>query len=306
MIKEMNLMKKLGFDEIIEYSLKLYKKNFFYFIKIFAYYYVPAIIIMVLYKISFINNYQEFMMDFINKAGGPNASPFAAFSYMFSLFKQGALAGVLYGLLYFMASFALIKAIHEKVAGGNSTVSQLLVHPLKKIFHILITYIFIIFPMLIVGTMLCFFPVIILAVYMSFIVQIMMVEDKFYFNSIGRSFSLVNNFFWSTLLIPLVYYFFYAIVSSIISYAGLMGPYVQMFKDIIQNKGQTDPTFMVDFMTKSSGMFVIITVLSYLVQWLLTPILFIAMTMKYNNIKNLKEGTLLLDEINKEKGTPSK
>jgi putative effector of murein hydrolase LrgA (UPF0299 family) len=46
MQKELDLTKKLGFDEIIDHTLAVYKQDFRYYIKTMLYFFVPAIVII--------------------------------------------------------------------------------------------------------------------------------------------------------------------------------------------------------------------------------------------------------------------
>ncbi len=295
MDQELNLIKEMKFDDIINQTLALYKKHFLFFIKILSYFFVPAIILMVLTTYRLIDLYTELFknMDPASMSQQGAAGLLEMMGYVF-------IVSLVYTAFYLCVNAGVIRGIDDKLKGINTTEVDVAVATLKKLFPLFLTTIFAMMLMTF-GFFFCVIPFFILAVYMTFVPQTVMLEDRWVFGAIGRSFSLVNGYFWSTFVIPLVYFFTYSFISSIITYGMLIIPYVNLFKSIMSNQGQMDPNFMVDFYQKYAYLFIIQVIANNIILLLMSPILNIALTLKYYNIRNLKEGTALINDIQQEK-----
>ena len=134
---------------------------------------------------------------------------------------------------------------------------------------------------------------------MIFIPQIVVLENKYFFKAIGRSFYLVNKNFWIVFLILLVFYFLYAIISGIISVPVYMIPYVKFIVKIIKMGGELDPSvnFMKDFMKEFLVYYLIIMGMQIIFSIFYMITINNALTLKFFNIRNLREGTQLLNEL---------
>jgi hypothetical protein len=76
-----------------------------------------------------------------------------------------------------------------------------------------------------------------------------------------------------------------------------MGPYIEMFKDIVQNGGQSDPAVLTAVYAKMSRIMLPVYAFDGVLNIVLYPLLLTAITLKFLNVRNLKEGTGLIDEI---------
>jgi hypothetical protein len=299
MDKELNLMKDMKFDEVINCTLDLYRKHFVYFIKILSYFFVPALLIIILISMKFYDAYIKMIGDIASKPFPGDA--FNAESVM-GLIGIIFMITSVYTMFIILVNAGVIRGIDDKINGRNETEGEVVIHSLKKIIPLFITT-SIAFVMMGIGMLFCVFPFFILAVYLAYVPQAVMIENRSAFGAIGRSFSVTKGYFWPTLVIPLVYFLVYSFISSVITYSMLIGPYIDLFKSILDSEGQIKPDFMMDFYGKNAYIFLAQIVLNILLYIVMTPILNIAMTLKYYNIKNLKEGTSLIDEIKQEKST---
>lgn len=298
MKKELNLMTKLHFDEIIDHSLSLYKQHFVYVIKIMAFFYVPGIILFVLAAAKFTGFYAEIMERISNPSA--TAGPEELLGHFGTLMYYTSLLSLLFILLNMLAGAAVIRGIDEKIAGRDTREGEVALFTLKKTLPLAVTTL-IAMIMMGAGFLFCIIPFFIFAVYLLFIPQTLMIEDRWGFGAVGRSFSLVNGHFWPTFLIPLIYFLAYTFIASVISYAILLTPYIDLVKNIISNQGQTSPDFMARFYSENAHLIIIQNVVTNIINLLMSPILHIALTLKFLNIRNLKEGTALVNEIRKEK-----
>ena len=295
MQKELNLNKKLGFDEIIDHTLHIYKNDFLYYMKILLYFFIPSISIMVYATIHIKDAYID-MLSSMGTAGGSGPGAIPGFG---NVMYYGLLITIGYSLFAVLTGAGVIQGFDDKIRNRNTTEGEVALAALKKIIPIIITSI-IASLLLGIGFIFCFVPFFILAVYMAFIPQTIMIEGRWGFGSIGRSFSLVNGHFWQTFLIPLVFFLTYFFFSSIITYGLLLTPYIELIKGIIQNQGQTDPSFLGNFYKQYSYIIILQSVLNSMLHLLMTPILNIALSIKFYTIRNLKEGTQILNDIAQE------
>jgi hypothetical protein len=298
MKKEFNLSTKLHFDEIIDFGISLYKNNFTYFITIMAIYYIPFIAILIPLMGSMSNEYAH-LMSALSQAP---VNPDAVFGVISKFMLYGSLFFMAYLLMSTLSGAAIIKATEIKVAGGTTDAKDVAVTAIKKIFPLIITSL-IASIMMGIGFIFCIIPFFILAVYLIYIAQAIMLEDTYGFGAIGRSFTMTSGNFWETLLIPLVFYLAYFFISSVISYAIFLTPYIKMIQEIVANQGQVDPEFLMRFYSENIHLIIIETVATSILYMLLSPILSITLTLKYINIRNIKEGTSLVQAIEHEKRT---
>lgn len=296
MKKEINLSAKLHFDELVDAAISMYKNNFIYFITIMAFFYVPAVIILMLLTVSLSGEYAR-LVQLLNQAT-PDTT--AIFSVLSKLMQSAALFFSFYILMTSLAGAAIIKGTEAKITGSSTSAKDVAIMTLKKTIPLILTS-FIASVMMGVGAIFCIVPFFILAVYLIYVTQAIMLEDMWGFGAIGRSFTIASGNFWSTLLIPLIFYLAYFFISSLISYAIFMTPYMNMIRTIIENQGQTDPEFLTRFYTENIHLIIIETIATNILYMLLSPILSITLTLKYLNIRNLKEGTSIANAIEEEK-----
>ncbi len=296
MKKDINLSAKLHFDELVDHAISLYKNNFKYFITIMAFFYIPAVVVLILLTVSLSDEYARLMQIITQPASDPNI----AIGVISKLMQYAFFFFAIYQLMSTLAGAAIIKGTEVKLTGGSASEKDVSIMTLKKIIPIVVTS-FIASIMIAVGAIFCIVPLFILAVYLIYITQAIMLEDTWGFGAIGRSFTMTSGNFWATLLIPLVFYLAYFFITSLISYAIMLTPYTNMIRGILENQGQTDPEFLSRFYSENIRLIIIETIATNILYMLLSPILSITLTLKYINIRNLKEGTSLANAIQKEK-----
>lgn len=298
MKKELNLMTKLHFDELIDHSISLYRQHFIFLVKIMAYFYVPAIIVLVFVTMKFNEYYVGMMRTLSQPQQGADMS--GVFSNFGSLLTYSFGLMSLFMLLNMLASAATIKGIDDRLAGRKSEEGEVAIFTLKQIVPLTVTTL-IAMIMVGVGFIFCIIPFFVLGVYLLFVPQVIMIEGRWGFGAVGRSFSTVDGNFWPTLLVVLIYMLAYMFIASVASYALLLTPYINMMGKIIREGGQTDPDLMVKFYSDNAHLLIIQNVATNILHMVLSPILNIALTLKFLNIRNLKEGTSLVHDIEKEK-----
>ncbi len=306
MAVELNLMKKMSFGDIFEWSFKLFQKHILFIIKSMSYFFIPGIIILIISGIfvyPYIINTFENLFSFIQNEPTNNQFAFDFFINFLKLYLIIIAIFIIYSLFIMASSAASIKALSVKLEGKNESELDIAKFVLKKYLSILGTTV-IAGIMSTIGFCFCYIPGLILMVYMIFIPQIILLENKSFFKAIGRSFSLVNKNFWIIVLILIVFYFLYYIASSIISIPFYMVPYIKFIVKIIKSGGEADPSFLANSITNFMKEFFIFIIIIIGIQ-IITSILYIlvvnnSLTLKFYNIRNLKEGTQLLNQLDKE------
>jgi hypothetical protein len=287
-----DLSRKMDIGDIINASMSLYGKNFFYFIWVYAFYYLPFMVLALIFAKGMIGMYSTMM----NTASMAQSNPFA---FLKSYFLAIGLIVPAWIVLASMAHLSLVSAINGQILGQPRKAGIHFLAPLKRLVPVLVTT-FIASLIFIAGMPFCFIPFFIFLIYLAFLPQVMMVEDKFYFRAIGRSFSATEKNFWQIALFLLVFSLAYGTISSIVTYGSMIGPYIQLFTDIMKNKGMSDPSVMTGFYSKYGSVIIIASVLNFLAYLVVTPVMHIGLTLKFHNIRNLKEGTRLINEIEKQ------
>ncbi len=262
----------------------MYKKDFPYYLKTMLYFFVPAIIIIMYSMWKVYGDYASMIRAL---QGGQNT----LFSGLWNIMANSLAATAAYTAFSVYTGAAVIKAFEEKTAGRKTSEGEVAVFALRKTLPIFFTS-FIAMVMMGFGFIFCVIPFFILAVYMAYIPQTIMLEDRAAFGSIGRSFSLASGNFWGTLLIPLIYFLAYTFFASIITYALMLTPYIELVKDIIGKQGRADPSYLAGFYERSIYLFFIQTVLTNALHMVMCPVLNIALTLKFYNIRAMREGKL--------------
>jgi hypothetical protein len=203
---------------------------------------------------------------------------------------------LVYCVLLVFSQAVMIKAAGDAIAGTRSSVGEVLNHALSRFVPILVTAL-IAAVVIAIGLPFCLVPALILAIYLTFIMQTVVLEDRRYFRAVGRSFQFVKGHFWSVLLLVFIYWILYSTVSSAVAWGAMMGPYIEMFKDIVQNGGQSDPAVLTAVYAKMSRIMLPVYAFDGVLNIVLYPLLLTAITLKFLNVRNLKEGTGLIDEI---------
>jgi len=309
MTNELDLTKKMDFGNIFEWTFKLFKKHFFFLIKSVSYFFIPGIIILIalialIYPaaLDFFDNIMAMVKDSAN-VQDENALFFKFLIDFLKLFLLYIGAMTIYSLFILASSAASIKAIGVKLEQKDDKESDILKCILKKFFPLLGT-VMISGIMITFGCLFCYIPGLILMIYLIFVPQAVILENKYFFGAIGRSFTLVNKNFWFIVLILLIFYFIYSFALSILIVPVYMVPYIKFIMQVIKMGGESDPSFMLDFMRnfmrEMSVYIFIIAGISSIASLFYLLMINNALTLKFYNIKNTKEGNQLLNDIDKE------
>lgn len=295
--KELDLTRKLDIGEIFEWSFKLFGRHFGKLIKTISYFIIPGIILIIVSIPANMGKINRFLQYTMKSESMENTSEFMGeyFSSMTPFF----FIGFILGCLSLLISIASIRILSLKLDNQEETEFQTVLYSLKMFIPIVLSFFF---PalFLIFGYMACFIPGVILGVYMIFILQAIIIENKLFFGAFARSFSLVNKNFWSLLGIFVVFYFIFAIASSIISMPFYMVGYVKMIANMIKNGGAADPEVLNNYSNSMTTTLPIIYGVSLLLSSVYIILLNYALVIKYYNIRNLKEGMALLNQIDEQ------
>lgn len=300
MQQKIDLMKKMSFSDNFSYTFRLFKEHFVYLIKTLAYFFVPAIIIITGIGILLWNRFIElFGMIEGDKFNSSNAMLIAEiFLYIFIFV-------FIFSIVSLYTNAVSVMAINEKLEGRDTSPKEVVGAVLKKTIPLLFTSI-LAGLMVGLGFFFCFIPGYILMIYIVFIPHAIMLEDKRYGQAIGRSFSFVNKNFWQIVLLLLVIYFLWSFVSGFVNLPFYVVYYIHLFSDLMKTGGEIDPGNMTSFFNRFGVVAIIIFVINIILMMLYTSLLNISLTLKFLNIRNIREGTDLLNKIAAEKNVGEK
>jgi len=284
-----DLMKPLGFGEVFEYSFRFYKENFAYLVKAVAFFYVPLLIFIGTFLIIFsdkaLNIFSMMEGEFTDL---DNIAQILKFTGVASLI------GIVGGIIYLLATAASVKSIAVKLEGRDMGIKKVITITLSKIIPIIITSV-IAGIALVISVFFCFFPMLILAVLFVFIAQVIMIEDKFYFKAIGRSCSLASNGFWPIVLINIVFGLIYLFASMVVSVPFYL---IFMGEALFEGLAQGGYVSGMSALNRGGVLYNIVqTVLSNVLAIFFLPLINTALTVKFYNIRNIREGTGLIEAI---------
>lgn len=306
MEQKIDLMKKMSFSDNFVGTFKFFKENFGFLFKSIAFFFIPLIILTVVMNLVLVDDYNNFFAWYGQILSDPSSFNFAdsGFGDVMTLLANSSLFTIGISLLIMYIGAASVKAIGSRLVGENLEPKEVAVAALKKTVPILITG-FIAGLMYIVAILLCVIPIFPVMIYMTFVSQAIMLEDKHYGKAIGRSFSMVNKNFWQIVLIGLVIGIMYSIISRIITLPVSGVSAFKTIKSIVQSGGEIDPSAMgnmyTDMFGESGILAAIISAITVVLGIVYAIILNIAMTLKFINIRNIREGTDLLNKIETEK-----
>ncbi|MBN2546184.1 MAG: hypothetical protein JXB50_10335 [Spirochaetes bacterium] len=309
MTNELDLTKKLDFGAIFEWTFKLFKRHFLFLVRSMSYFFIPGLIVLtglivLIYPsvLSVMDNFFS-MVQNSETLSANNTFPMNFFIDFIKMYLLIISIMIVYSLFVLASSAASIKAISIKLEQKDDKEINVFKHVLKKFLPLLGTTM-ISGIMMTFGFLFCYIPGLILMVYMIFVPQAVILENKYFFSAIGRSFSLVNKNFWIVALILLIFYFIYSIGLSILIAPVYLVPYIKFIMQMVKMGGETDPAYMMDvmrnFMKEMSVYIFIIIGISSIASLFYLLLINNALTIKFYNIKNLKEGTQLLSDIDKE------
>ncbi len=285
-----NVNEKMTLGQIINSSVDLYKKHFKLLLNISLIFLLPVVILSV-FTIDAVTELQQILTNF------------DPLKFDFSIFKSISIVvyiSIIEAIIFLCYKMVLIKISESIIIGNNPEVKQSILFVLKKFILILFTNILMFFMMLF-GFILFIIPGFIILGMLLFVPQAMMLENKFFFTSFDRSFFVIKKNFWEAITVPVILYFVYffitMITSSIISIFNFGPSILDMIKS-----GEVNET---PFLSVNKWVNFADTFITYIVFILITPLIEIAVTMKFINLRNIKEGRGILSALNTNETNPS-
>lgn len=291
---EPDLMKKMDIGQIFEWSFILFKKHFIYLMKVFSFLFIPFTLVIIFLGYFIYTDLLEFLSLTFQSSVSSTTDETAVGLSMLKLYGKFFLAILIYTCIAFIFVISTIRTIHIKLQGLDDTPGQVILFTLKKIPASILSGAVAVF-MLAMGLSACGVPFFILFIYLIFLAHAIVIDNEVF--SIGRTFSMVTRSFWPLTALVLIFYILFTIASSVISIPVLLGPYIKMIKELIDSGGQTSPQVMAEIGEELGFFAIIATCITYIFSIFLVAIFNIALTLKYLNIKNLKEGAGLLEKI---------
>lgn len=270
--------KQMDFGEILDATFTFFGQNLLQIVSIFAVFYIPLGAVTYFFYVKYI----EMMKAFYASAGSTNFDPsvWTAFT--------GAIGGLSIALilLALIAKAAIVRMVDYKLTNGeNMPMGELLAAPFKKLFALIVAALAA-YLMILAGTVLCVIPGLILAVYLAFVTQSVMLGNKGPFGSIGDSFRAVKGNFWQVVLIAVLLYLMWSLVYGIVLTPFTIVYFAGLFKDINLNMSglNQDETIRAIFQNfNGSGALIVFVAVSTLASAFYGVINTIAMTIKYRN-----------------------
>lgn len=277
---EIRLDKKIDFGALLGMTFKFFGRNFFSLIKVAGVFYLPSLLIALLLS----SRYNELANMFsaavsVQGEGLPG-------TMRNSLLLSGL--SLLSALFVLAGKGALVKAIDTGIAGGEIRVGESVKASLSKFGRLLLATI-VAAVMTGFGFVFCIVPGFILMIYLTFVIQTIILEEKPVFTSIGASFDYVKKNFWQIFLALLVLGLIYDVVFGAVA-TPLIGTYfwdnfVKSGINLLQS-GAANPSTPSLIQPVNLYLYIFFSTLcSLLFEILVTA----AMTIKYRSIRALRE-----------------
>jgi len=207
---------------------------------------------------------------------------------MFAYIFLAMVAGLVFYVLMQMASLYYIKSY----INNNGTVDKNeIVNNVKQNFWRFLGYGFLMIVIIMIGTMLCFLPGIYLWVVLSLGTSILVFENKSVGDTITYCFTLIKDHWWETFGVVLVVGLLVGILGQIFGVPAMIYQLVKMGISASNN----DPTAM--FSLFSDPIYLILMVISYAGQFLLSSITLITSVFIYYDLNEQKNLTGTIEKI---------
>jgi hypothetical protein len=199
--------KPMDFGETIDTSFRIFGKNFIYIMKVSILFMLPLIAIGVISMLK-LSSLFDMMMQISMQSSEPTWSDMQNIFRFYGVFMAFSLISYIFMLA---GKGAVAKAVESIIMGKELRAIDAIGFSLKKIFQIIVSA-FVSSLMITVGFIFCFIPGIIIAVYVSFILNTIVLDDFGAFGAIDQSFRMMKKNFWQVLLIILVLSLLYQFV----------------------------------------------------------------------------------------------
>lgn len=208
-------------------------------------------------------------------------NPFAMYEGVFTLGFFVSYFLIMVAMYLVMLYTACYMYVYSKSIDGRVNSSEVWSKVFDSLLPIFVSSI--IYGILVsIGTLLCFIPGIIVAVYLYFYMFVYIVEGRGIIDSLSRSYELVQNNWWVTFGYMIVFWLISYIVSIVFSLPSL----IAMIGGFLH----------IDFLT-SDIFYYISNFISYAGSMLVYPVMYIAMGVMYFSHRNKLEGIDMETEI---------
>jgi hypothetical protein len=279
-----DLTKRMTLDDILTWSVKLFRRDFWYYVKVIAVFFIPTMIVCGL------------IVTFI---GLPSPDELQNIFFSIKLLYY-FLAFIVYLFGFGLTEAASIKSIEGKLFGREMSLGEVARETLKRLIPLFLTGLLIAL-MYAFGVVVCFVAVAVLSVFLIFIPQSVMLDNKYYVRAIDTSFKLVTKSFMTVAVIILVYGLLMASVGQIVTLAIYIVPLIESIVKMIQQGGYSAPAAADMMGGNILMMYVINTALVLILQVFILPLQNLSLTLSYYNLKNVQDGAELIDRIKKAK-----
>jgi len=257
-------LRPMGIGDILDSSFRLYKSNFAKFIHIMAPIYIISFIAGIIYQMAVYGFH-------FPKAQTPFALGVATVGMVFAL---------IFGLLVFLLEFVALGALVYSVSGsylGKDIVYGDAYKSVWKQFWPLIGVGVLSWIMITAGSFMFYIPGIILGIFLSLVVQVMVLEKEGVGSSISRSFELVAYCLWKAVLVCLVAYAVVFVATGIVVLPFIVWGFIRSFS------GEATPQMPL-------GLAILHLAFNYTAKLFTSPFRMVALTLLYYDIRIRKEG----------------
>ncbi|MFK5879378.1 MAG: hypothetical protein QM478_07765 [Flavobacteriaceae bacterium] len=197
-------------------------------------------------------------------------------------------AGIAFYVLLQMSSLYYIKSYIQNNGVANiDEVKQNVSQNFWKFFG----FGFLMMLIVMIGAMLCFLPGIYLGIVLSLGTSILVFEGKSVGDAISHSFTLIKDHWWETFGVMIVVGILVSILGMVFSVPSL----IYQMGSVMTNIGQDDPTAMLGLF--SDPIYLGLTALSYIGQFLLSSITLITTVFIYFDLNEQKNLTGTIEQI---------
>ncbi len=279
---EYSLDKPMDFGETLGMTFRLFGRNFLYIMKVAAVFYLPVLVLTIVMT----TRYSPIMenMAALSMASTPDWESLRTLMRVYGFIT---LIGVVSSLFYIASIGAVIKAVDSILTGKELRPMEAIIASLNRLFQMFLAM-FICVLMVAFGMVFCIIPGLILLVYISFVLQVILIEEEGPFFAIGKSFNLMKKNFWQVFLLGLVLMLIFQFVYGVLA-APVMYKYFEEFFKLMGNPGSVNaPETLGLFYEHQTPNLIIMSIVGSISTLIFQPLLATAMTIKYRNIVTVR------------------
>jgi hypothetical protein len=246
----------------------------------------PAFIIFIIAMAMYMRSLGGMMNDFLPESTSVNTPEFGFDLVLYILLAM--FAGLAFFVLMQMSSLYFIKSYINN--NGEVDRSEIISN-VKQNFWKFLGFGFLMILMVMFGAMLCFFPGIYLGIVLGLGTSILVFEGKSIGDTISYCFTLIKDHWWETFGVVFVIGFLVGILGQIFGVPALVYYFIKLGTSL----SNEDPTAV--FGLFSDPIYLLLTVLSYVGQFLLSSITLIASVFIYYDLNEQKNLTGTIEKI---------